>query len=527
VSASVDDIYIVSDLHLCEGWLPDEHRYARLEVFFYDREFARFIDRVLSEQAARGRPALLLLNGDIFDFLAVTRTPSDAEAHALGFKLSRNERKFGLASSERKSAWKMDRIIRGHRPFFAALARFVSAGNRLVFQRGNHDVELYWPLVQDRISAGLHRIAEEDKLPLTTETLSARVGYRQWFYHEPGRIYVEHGNQFDESNSFRYGLCPELPGRYTEDREVGIDYPLGSLFVRFLYNKLKTVDPFSAYFVSMEQYVRLVGSYNFLDMARAMFLHVPIFFRAIKGLRLFEQSGTGTAVRLHNARRARTARTENLEVQLELLDRLVVAPAGKTKYAFLFELLRPTLRGLLTFLGVGIVALLAWFLLFQIIQQQTWLAEGTFGRASLMALLAVLTFIGLFLGFSQLNRRLRSSPDPLPSLLASRAAEIGAILDVPVVALGHTHESDFRRVRDGRTVYANSGTWIRFPGPWDQIKAGARQFTFLRVQGTEVELLRWDDPNGGWEPVPLLEGYQPSPLERLLPDAKPDAQEDA
>jgi UDP-2,3-diacylglucosamine pyrophosphatase LpxH len=524
--AETHDVFIVSDLHLCEGWLAEEHRYARLEVFFYDREFSRWVDRIIDEQATRGRPALLLLNGDVFDFLAVTRTPSDEEAARLGFTVSRTEKRFGLASSERKSAWKMERILRGHRIFFVALARFLAAGNRIVFLRGNHDVEIYWPMVQEQLVRGLARLAEEEKLPLVGAALTSRIQFRQWFYYEPGRFYIEHGNQYDESNSFRYGLCPELPARYTEDRELGLDYPLGSLFVRYLYNKLKTVDPFSAYFVSLEQYVRLVGSYNFLDMTRAIFLHVPIFFRAIKGLRLFEQSGTATSARLHLARRARTGRLEEMEVPVELLDRLVVAPAGKTKHAFLLELLRPVVRGMLTFLGVSLVALLAWFLLFQVIQQQTWLAEGTFGRASLMALLAVITFIGLFLAFSQLNRRLRSTADPMPESLALRAERIGEILDVPIVCMGHTHQSDYRRMREGRTVYANSGTWIRFPGPWDQIKQSARQFTFLRIQEGEVDLLRWDDPNGVWEPVPLLEGYHPSALERLLPESTPDAPEE-
>lgn len=512
------DVYIVSDLHLCAGWISAERRYSRLELFFYDREFSRWLDRVLLEQEAKKRPAVLLLNGDVFDFLAVVRTPSPEEAQALGFKITRAEEKFGIASSEKKSAWKMDRIIEGHRVFFAALARFVAHGHRLVFLRGNHDVELYWPLVQRRLLEALARIAREEGFVERGEELLTRVEIRQWFYHEPGRLYVEHGNQYEGSNSFRYGLCPELPGRYTEDRELGLDYPLGSLFVRYLYNKLLTVDPYSAFFVSVEQYVRLVASYNFLDMARVMLLHLPIFLRALKGLRFFEQSGTANADLIHKARRARLGRQEKVEAQVEQLDRLVVAPFGKTKYGFLMEILRPLVRGFLMFTAIALLAILAWFILFQIIQYEEWLAGGPFGRATLMAVLAVLTVLGLFIAFSQINRRLRGRVDPMYEQLVQRAERIGEIMDVPIVCFGHTHVADYRRLRDGKMVYANSGTWIRTPGPWDQIKSRARQFTFLRIQGTDVEVLRWDDPNRTWEPVVLLEGYHPSALERLLPE---------
>jgi UDP-2,3-diacylglucosamine pyrophosphatase LpxH len=521
VDEPLHDVYIASDLHLCEGWNAKDHRYARLEVFFYDGEFSRWLDRVMAEQTARGRTALLCLNGDVFDFLAVTRVPSEEEARALGFRVTRAEQKFGLASSERKSAWKMGQIVRGHRPFFAALARFIAYGHRIVILRGNHDVELYWPAVQDRLLEEMARIAEEEGFAAPGEGagLMRGVGFRQWYHHEPGRLYIEHGNQYDPSNSFRYGLCPELPGRYTDDREVGLDYPLGSLFVRFLYNKLKTVDPYTAYFVSVEQYVRLLGSYNFLDFIRVGLLHLPIFLRAIKGLRLFEQSDTGEAERMHKARRARQGREERMDHALEALDQLVVAPAGKTKYGFLLEILRPLWRAILMFSGVSVLAILLWFLLFQIIQQKDWLAEGALGRATLLAVLAVLTFLGLFLVFSNLNRRLRGTTDPNIESLAGAAVRIANLLDVPIVCMGHCHVPDYRRIRDGKTVYANSGTWIRMPGPWDQIKARARQFTFIRVQEREVELLRWSDPTQTWEPVPLLEGYHPSALEKLLPEA--------
>ena len=50
-----DDTYIVSDLHLSAGRLGDERTFRRLESFFYDGQFSRFVDAVLADHRRRGR----------------------------------------------------------------------------------------------------------------------------------------------------------------------------------------------------------------------------------------------------------------------------------------------------------------------------------------------------------------------------------------------------------------------------------------------------------------------------------------
>lgn len=113
-----------------------------LEDFLFDDEFASFLDRVI-EEYGKSRVLRLRLLGDCFDPLAVTwqGKMSDPPFEAVG-------------------AYKMRRIIRGHRVYFDALARFVRLPNaRLDVFVGNHDQFLCWPAVQRQL---LRRVAGND-----------------------------------------------------------------------------------------------------------------------------------------------------------------------------------------------------------------------------------------------------------------------------------------------------------------------------------------------------------------------------
>ena len=89
-------------------------------------------------------------------------------------------------------------------------------------------------------------------------------------------------------------------------------------------------------------------------------------------------------------------------------------------------------------------------------------------------------------------------------------------MDVPLVSMGHTHEVMYRPFTKRVGAFANSGTWIQQTGPWDVVKPGSRQFTFVRVFDLEMDILRWVDGSSRWEPVPLMEEYDPSTFERIL-----------
>lgn len=516
----MNDTYILSDLHLGEGRSPESRRFARLESFFYDQEFANLIDRIIVESMVRRTMAHLILNGDIFDFLTLTRVPDARVLRMERFRLHRNEYRFGLGSSAAKSAWKMERIVRGHPSFFLAILRFLDAGHRVTMIRGNHDIELYWVAVQEKLISTLADLAKNNGFPSwTAEKLNERLRIEQWFYFEPGRMYVEHGHQYDAGNSFRFPLNPVLPSHLTgEDTEI-LDYPTGSIFVRMMYNKLKQVDPFSTHFVSLDRYLVLFGRATFIDIIRALTLHFPFFFRAIKAARFFELHGMDDIARLNETRLVEYAEKKQLpQKTIRSLADLMREPVGKTKYSLVQEAFRPVIRATATFGAIALLSVSAWFLLFTLIQGSGLLTSGLFLRASLLAILAVATVAGLFVLFTTVHRRIRTPPDPSMGIYFQKAEEIAKILDVSIVSMGHNHTADLRPFKTRRGFYANSGTWILTHGPWDVVKPKSRQFTFVRIWGHDVEVMRWDDTVSRWEPVHLLEDYSPSPIERLIRD---------
>jgi hypothetical protein len=200
------EMIIVSDLHLAEG------NDSPNEDFFYDQEFAQLI---------KGRKNChLVFNGDSMDFLQVMARGN--------FRLTPNEERFGLGTSEKKSAFKMERIMVNHPVFFRALAKFLKQ-NQLTIISGNHDAEWYWPGVQNTLIKKLQKISTFPK---------KNVEFKRWFLHIPGLVYIEHGHQYDPVNAFPYVLCPLLPSNKTQ-----IELPYGSFFVRYFFNGLEKTDP--------------------------------------------------------------------------------------------------------------------------------------------------------------------------------------------------------------------------------------------------------------------------------------------
>jgi len=516
-SASGDlapDLFILSDLHLSAGVSPQTQRTSRLETFFYDREFANLVDRVVVNAMARRRSTVLLLNGDAFDFLAVVQVPTPEECERLGFTLTRRERKYGMESEPAKDAWKMRRIVRGHPEFMTALLRFVAGGNLVHINRGNHDVELFWPEVRAAFYEEIEALAAHAQPQLSADELRERIVFHEWFYYEPGRIWAEHGHQYEASNSFRYVLNPTI--RRRSAAQPSLDLPTGSQFVRFVYNRFKLVDPYSTQVFTLEQYTDIISRSNVVELAKALLVHFPFFVRALKQARLFEVSGVAEAAVVHQRRMDALGRESGLGERLARVDRLRARPIGGTKYSLFREMMKPIVRSVLTIALLALVSIGMWMLLFSLIQNTQWLAESVLGKASLMAVLAVVTIVGLFAGGVWMARRYRRARDTLHTDLPGLAERIAETVGVPIVAFGHSHGVDRRPLAGLERFYANSGTWTIVRGPWDAVRPFGRQFTFLYVHDRTVEALRWHDAAGRWEPVTFLEDHEPTNLERLL-----------
>lgn len=223
--ASRPDIFnllIISDLHLSEGLLWEAKRYSRIEDFLFDEEFESFLDFHHKNQRD-GLPWHLIINGDFLDFLQVTRAGNPAAAvHDRGEKCG-----------ESASIFKLGVVFEGHRKFFRALGQFLLYGHKVSILPGNHDIELQYDGVRTAFLVYLAQCCGT-----TVGQLSA-LEFLDWFYYEPGVVWVEHGGQYDECNSFAHLLAPTLPG------QAEIELPLGSLFVRYILNHVEVSEPYA------------------------------------------------------------------------------------------------------------------------------------------------------------------------------------------------------------------------------------------------------------------------------------------
>lgn len=148
----------------------------------------------LRELAGRA-PGRLVLNGDFFDFVKVTAVPEDPRTFLR--PITASEHLYGLGPGEDRSAWKAARILDANPAVVGALKRLVSDGHEIVFVPGNHDAELRYPAVRAEI---LRRFDASE---------TGAVVFSAWFYHERGRVWIEHGSQYDRENALPDVTSPD------------------------------------------------------------------------------------------------------------------------------------------------------------------------------------------------------------------------------------------------------------------------------------------------------------------------------
>jgi UDP-2,3-diacylglucosamine pyrophosphatase LpxH len=246
-----DRLIVVSDLHLGEGNAPVRGGVSG-EHFFYDREFATWLDRLTARAARRGRRLELVLNGDAFDFLRVVRLPDTprsvtrwrrllcgARVHCTRDRLRRaargrftlRERTFGFGTDEPSCVWKVGVIAAAHPRVFHAFAGWCRAGHALVIVRGNHDPEWAWPGVRRALLALLERAGAG---PLR----SGQVRFRPRV-HRRANVHIEHGHEVD--------WLTRAERDFGDGRPTRLRLSFGSLISKYLLNVLeRRVPPHTA-----------------------------------------------------------------------------------------------------------------------------------------------------------------------------------------------------------------------------------------------------------------------------------------
>ena len=208
---------VISDLHLSAG---HEAEGNRLEDFGSDREFVAFMDGLVAESERDDAEVELIVNGDAFEMLQVPHV--DEYDPAVVYAPEQYH-----SSSEEDSVRKMAIIIDGHRPFFKALGRFLRTGpprRYVTFVKGNHDVNLHWPGVQDLIREATGAIGGRRSLLSFEERRISREG-----------IYVEHGNQYASATD----RVEDMEEPHDHDRPGQLAIPPGSWFVMDVFNQVE------------------------------------------------------------------------------------------------------------------------------------------------------------------------------------------------------------------------------------------------------------------------------------------------
>jgi UDP-2,3-diacylglucosamine pyrophosphatase LpxH len=459
-----EEIFFVSDFHLGQGRNPVTGRFSRTENFLSDQAFSRFLD-----YAGPSQQKLLIINGDTFDFVRICNYPRKKECEEwsvflkqlevvktpteLRQAISKKERKFGLGTEDYKSVWKLLQIADGHREFFQALATWINRGGMLLLSKGNHDLELYWPLVRRALGELLRREGA-DGHAVDTQVLYCDDSLRI------GNIYFEHGHKYDPQqridDSEKSPVLPDQPGQ--------LKLPLGIFVNRYLINQLEKLEPFLGAVRPTERILwMLLRSHPLAAIA--------VLFRSLRFIR----------------RAFQTSRVRDFFWYAVYI--------GSVALPFLTALI---IVGIFVFVRTRGIAL----------GDHPWISTvgGVLGGLGMLApyLAAAFREFVKWLGRKRKQPAQVGEDDMARGVYATmQNLKFPAVSQIYAV-MGHTHDQDIQRLPDldgARVLYLNTGTWIPV---WPDDRSdldGQVLFPFVhfrRIKPQEYEhaYLEWRDDRG-------------------------------
>jgi UDP-2,3-diacylglucosamine pyrophosphatase LpxH len=445
-SADGPNLLVVSDLHVGEdltgGALAALRKIARV-----NQAFAVFLEYYAARRVD-GRPWRLIIAGDLIDFV---------RAHiAAAIAGDRSPEGSSVAAVQALS-----RVMAHHTRVFDAIGAFVAAGNELVIIKGNHDVELHWDEVRAALVEHLGRAAPSED---ARRALEGRVSFSDWFWYEPGFVYVEHGNQYDEFCSFEHVLSPRIP---SASGEPVLEEPVSHLTLRrFARLILGTMD------------VHGIDQWGLADFARWLVGLGPrllgelayTYFAALGWLVRFEgklADGLRATRDAHVARLREFADRARLKAEVvERLHALRRRPAGWLRGVEMLYLDH-------VLIAFAIVAVFATALLVPL--------DTLIGAIGQWSVALGLVAVGLgFLAFRNARRDVETHPK-----LARVARQIHDLLDVRFVVFGHTHVPVLEPVVAARRFYVNTGSWS------GDARGGFTHLFIRRAERPLAELRRW------------------------------------
>ncbi len=318
-----EEIFVVSDLHIASG-RNFAGVYEGTENFFAAEPFRRFLK--YADNIKKTDNALLVINGDLFDFLRVTDCPGKvkeirtskrikqalklnflpkkkkycavsteeeyeewrSELEKIGIKksaevlensINKKEVKYGLKTDDYKTIYKLIKIRRGHPDFFKALSEWMGEGNKLLVLKGNHDLELYWPAVRNYIRLLIaDGIVDEPGDKNIDNVLRSIVLPNLTFVDDSveidGDFYLEHGHRYDK-------FCMVLDDAVLKNNQNEINIPFGSFFNRYLLNRVELFYPFLDNVKPPGNVLSILFRENFPLGLKILFMHIPVLFKML------------------------------------------------------------------------------------------------------------------------------------------------------------------------------------------------------------------------------------------------------
>jgi len=496
------NLLVVSDNHL--GEYIKEH--ARIDYLKrsaeIDRDFCNFLEYYAANRHS-DVPWRLIINGDFVDFLTVTVMPSEsAQESAPNLQLDEEERLYGLDSDEDKVVWKLHRILERHSMAFTYLADFVGKGNYLDLLPGNHDAEFFWPIAKEAFVDALVEIffGTEDVVGQSETAFRSRISWHEWFLHLPGRLFIEHGNQYDDFSSFEYRLCPVLPFRAGD-----LTMPASHMAIHYFVNHMDGFRTHNKDNWTLIDFLRWMLEQGAGQIRFVLRSYVQLARRVIRYSKQIQKAEQFEVKSTHEKRLAEEAQRYDLDLEVaKKIDALRNSPIhGTTAGAYLTTSV--DIWGYLLAYCVALVVVLA---------LPGWLAKGV--------------GLGIWVGaviwrehvFSGLRKLLfgRAVTAVVAPKLTEAAGGLGKLLDVRYIVMGHTHKPMVKKVRnDPPCWYINSGSWLA-PEEKERHHGGCRSpLTYATMtfdSAGEHQLWRWCQRDNQPEKYNARLGSEAEPAER-------------
>jgi len=453
---------VISDLHLSDAEPVHENnplwKKFRRKEYFYDESFSSFLTTMQEETKEEGIE--LVLNGDIFDFDSVMSLPEKAD-----YIINNYEKKCGLNPMEVKSIFKIEAIMKDHQLWTSALSKFIKNGNDVIFVIGNHDIELNWFGVQEKIIELLSLSDEERK----------HIRFCEWFYISEEDTLIEHGHQYDP-----YCMCLNTINPVIKKNGIfKMRLPFGNLANRFMINKMGLKNPHNdAAFV--KTFLEFVHFFYKYEMRIQPFMIFTWFFGAIRTFIYSVGEGLLSSNRdpltFHDRIETIAEKAKTSEKNVLVLKENHAHPAVRKPFSILRELWLDR-----AFFMVAVL----WF------SWQVFTTSAVFDSLSIWwFLVPVLSSIPFFIYYAHgISSDIHYNAD-----LATKYAPISARLcKVKNIVLGHTHKNVHSELAEFN--YINTGTWSTFYLDVEcTIPVYRRNFAWINPrEDRSMKLFAWED----------------------------------